>query len=172
MIDRMIRAARLDIQLYEEVEHRGDLTSQALTVVVLVSVLSGVGLFLSQAISGQVGQAIGGLILGAIAAIVGWVVWSFLTYWIGTTFLGGTATYGELLRTIGYASSPNALRALGFIPVVGGIIVLVASLWTLVAGVVAVRQALDFSTGRAIVTVVIGWVPMVIIMVLFMARSM
>jgi len=98
-----------------------------------------------------------------VAAIVGWAIWAFLTYWIGTALFGGTATYGELLRTIGFAYTPNALGIFGFIPVLGGIIAFVGAVWALIAGIIAVRQALDFSTGKAIVTAIVGWIVLIII---------
>ena len=73
-------------------------------------------------------------------------------------FFGGTATPGELLRTIGFAQAPGVLNILAFIPVVGGLIGIITLIWSLVAGIIAVRQALDFDTGKAILTTVIGWV--------------
>ncbi|MGB6680895.1 MAG: YIP1 family protein, partial [Candidatus Bathyarchaeia archaeon] len=73
------------------------------------------------------------------------------------------ATYGELLRCIGFSSSPGVLRILIFIPILGAIIVFIASIWSLVAMVIAVRQALDFSTGRAIATCIVGFIVMVVI---------
>jgi len=49
---------------------------------------------------------------------------------------------------------------LGVVPVVGGIIFLVASVWMLVAMVIAVRQALDYtSTWRAIGVVLLSFIP-------------
>jgi len=46
----------------------------------------------------------------------------------------------------------------------GGLISLVASIWALIAMVIAVRQALDFTTGRAILTCIVGWIVMVVIL--------
>lgn len=163
MIDRMMRASRLEVGLYEEVEHDLDATTQAFQVVVVVAVATGLGAGLGALFGGSVGGAVGALILGVIVSVVGWLVWSYVTFWIGTTLFGGTATYGELLRTIGFASSPGVLRVLSFIPVLGSLLSLAVAIWTLIAGVIAVRQALDFDTGKAIATVVIGWVIAVIL---------
>jgi hypothetical protein len=68
-----------------------------------------------------------------------------------------SATWGELLRTIGFSNSPGIFRFFSFVPFVGGLISFAASVWALIAGVIAVRQALDFTTGRAIATCVVGW---------------
>src|SRR5262249_7144360 len=98
-----------------------------------------------------------------LSALIFWVVWAYVTYFVGTQFFGGTATPGEMLRTIGFAQSPGVLRILSFIPVLGGLISFIVAIWSIVAGVIAVRQALDFDTGKAILTVIIGFVVVVIV---------
>jgi hypothetical protein len=103
---------------------------------------------------------------GLIAALVGWVLWAGVTYLIGDKVFGGTATWGELLRTLGFAQSPGVLYILAFIPLLGWVVRFGVAVWVLVAGVIAIRQALDFSTGKAVLTAVLGWVAMVILGVL------
>ena len=166
LLDRMIRAARLDASLYEEVEKDATATNQALLVVVVASVCSGIGASIAGALTGGLGALGVGLVVGVVAALVGWFVWSFVTYFIGTRLLKGPqteATYGQLLRCIGFSDSPRVLGILVFIPVIGVGISLLASIWSLVAMVVAVRQALDFSTGRAIATCIVGFIVVLII---------
>jgi hypothetical protein len=164
IIDRMIRAARLEPQLYEEVEHDQSATGQAMLVVVLGAIAAGIG-----ALSGGVI----GLIVGIIAALIFWALYAFIAYWVGTNIFKGPrteATWGELLRTLGFASSPRVLLILGIIPIAGGLIWLAVFIWTLVTTVIAIRQALDFATGRAIATAVVSWLPMVVVpLVLFSA---
>lgn len=158
MIQRMIRAAKLDVSLYEEVEANPGLTSEAMGVVALVSILTGLGSGL-----GATGELAGfggflfALIVGAVVAVIAYLIWAWLAFFIGTRLFKGTADWGELRRTLGYAYTPNALAFLIFVPGVGGLIALIGSLWALVAGVVAVRQALDFDTGKAVLTVIVGW---------------
>ncbi|MFQ6059464.1 MAG: YIP1 family protein [Anaerolineae bacterium] len=165
MIGRMIRAARLNIDVYEEVERDEAATTEALIVVVLVSLLAGVGSGLATLLSRQAGfgGAVGSLIFGVIAALIGWVIWAFLTYFIGTRLFGGTATWGELLRTLGYAYTPGVLGVFSFIPCLGALLAFVGAIWQLVATIVAVRQALDFDTTKAVLTCIIGWVILIII---------
>ncbi len=150
IIDRMIRAARLEPQLYEEVEHDQSATSQAILVVVLGAIAGGIG-----ALSG----GIAGLVVGVIASLVGWAVYAFIAYWVGTNIFKGPqteATWGQLLRTLGFANSPRVLMVLVIIPVVGIIVGLAVFIWMLFTTVVAIRQALDFDTGRAIGTAVVS----------------
>lgn len=168
LTDRMMRAARLDNMLYEEVEADTAATSQAATVVTIVAVASAIGGAIAAMLTGDAGIAaiLGSFIAGIVSALLGWVVWSYITYFVGTAIFGGTATPGEMLRTIGFAQSPGVLNILAFIPIVGGIIGLVVLIWQLVAGIVAVRQALDFSTGKAVLTAVIGWIGLIIVIFL------
>ena len=77
--------------------------------------------------------------------------------------LGGTATYGEMLRTLGFAQSPNVLLIFSAIPLLGGLLRFVLLIWVLLAGLIAIRQALDVGTGKAIITAILGWIVMVII---------
>jgi len=163
--ERMIRAAKLDASLYEEVEADRGALGQATAVVVLASLAAGFGAFAR-------GGA-GGFLFATIAALAGWYVWAFLTYWIGTRFLPEPQTqadYGELLRTIGFSSSPGVIRVLGVIPGLTGPVFLVASIWMLVAMVIAVRQALDYTgTLRAVGVCLIGWIVQVLILALLLA---
>ena len=163
-IDRIVRAAKLDINLYEEVEADKGAMGQAMGVVVLSSIAAGIGSI------GTIG--VKGIIIGAITALIAWYVWAYMTYFIGAKILPEPQTkadHGELLRTIGFSSSPGLLRILAIIPGIGGIIFMIASVWMLVAMVIAVRQALDYqSTLRAVGVCMIGWViQLIILMILF-----
>jgi hypothetical protein len=160
--DRMIRAAKLDVHLYEEVEADKDSLRQAMGVVLLSSAAAGVGSI------GTVG--LGGILIGTLASLAGWYIWAWLTYFIGTKFLAEPQTeadLGQLLRTTGFSSSPGLIRILGIIPGLGTIVFAVASIWMLVAMVIAVRQALDYtSTLRAVGVCAIGWIIQTLILLL------
>ena len=156
-VNRMIRAAKLEVPLYEEVEADLTATNQALMVVVLVAVASGIG----QASSGR--NVIAGILFGLVTALIGWAVWSYVMYFVGTRFMGGTATYGELLRTLGFAESPGVLFIFGIIPGLGGLIRAIAGIWVLVTSFIAIRQALDIDNGKTAVTIVIGIVALLVV---------
>jgi hypothetical protein len=155
LVQRMTGAAMLNVATYEEVEADRTATGQAATVVAIVAVASAIG-----AAEGGIGAIIGGL----IGAILGWLVWSAVTYFVGTRLFGGTADWGELLRTIGFAQSPGVLYILGIIPLLGGLVRFAVMIWILVAGIIAIRQALDFSTGKAVLTALLGWLALVAVM--------
>ncbi len=154
LLSRILRAAKLDVSLYEEVEADEGALGQATLVVILSSLASGIGMIFI--------LGIGSLITSTIAALIGWYIWAFLTYIIGTKLLPEPQTeadQGQLLRTLGFASSPGLIRVLGIIPGLSGVINFIAMVWMLVAMIIAVRQALDFkSTLRAVIVCLIGWI--------------
>jgi hypothetical protein len=150
---RMKGAALLHIDTYEEVEADHTATGQAAGVVALVAI--------AQAIGGA-GEGGFGIFAGVISALLGWLLWAGITYLIGAKLFGGTATWGELLRTIGFAQTPGVLHVLGLIPVLGGIIRFGVAIWVLIAGIIAIRQALDINTGKAILTAVLGWLVIIL----------
>jgi len=152
-VNRMIGAARLDVGTYEEVKADSKATVQAIAVVLLSAAASGIGSIRAGAL--YVFTAFG-------IALVAWVAWAFLTWLVGTKFLAEEETeadVGPLVRTTGFAASPGILSALGWIPILGPVIINLAWLWVLAATVVAVRQALNYkSTGRAVLVSTIGGV--------------
>lgn len=161
---RMLRAAKLDSHLYEEVEADRGALGQAMLVVVLSSLAAGVG--------GVARGGFLGLLAGTLAALVGWFVWAWLVYLIGTKLLPQPQTrsdIGELLRVTGFSSAPGVIRVLGIVPGLMTLVNLVAAIWMLVAMVIAVRQALDYSgTGRAVGVCLIGWLIQVAILALLL----
>ena len=164
--ERMIGAARLDAETYEEVEHDANAMGQAVAVVLLSSIAAGIGSVLYM-------DLVTALVVGSIAALLGWVIWAFLTWFIGTKVLPEPTTeadVGQLLRTIGFASAPGVLRVVGVIPGIGGLLMLACDIWMLAAMVVAVRQALDYtSTWRAVGVCLIGWVILIVVQMAVLA---
>jgi hypothetical protein len=150
---RVIRALKLEAALFEEVEADRGATAQAIVIVLLSGIAAGIG---------SSGRGLtGGILLLTTASVVAWMVWAVVTYVIGTKILPGARTeadMGQLLRTVGFSSALGVIQVLGVIPTLAGAIFLVASVWMLVAMVVAVRQALDYeSTARAVGVCLIGW---------------
>ena len=147
LVQRMMGAAMLNVATYEEVEADRTATGQAAAVVAIVAVATAIG---------AIGDGTGGIIGGLLSAFLGWLVWSAITYFVGTKLFGGTADMGEMLRTIGFAQSPGVLNILGIIPILGGLVRFAVLIWILVAVVIAIRQALDFDTGKAVGTALVG----------------
>jgi hypothetical protein len=152
---RILGALRLDPSVYEDVERDRQALGQALAVVVLSSLATGVG-------SGPLptGESVP-LLVGVFFALVGWVIWAGLIFLIGTKVVPEPQTRSdivELMRTTGFAAAPGLFGLLGLMPFIGQLFTLGVSLWMLAAMVIAVRQALDFtSVWRSLGVVFIGW---------------
>jgi Yip1 domain len=157
--ERLTGVLMLDVRTFEEIEADTSATTQALLVVVAASVAAGLG----------AGVRLGGigLLRETLGALIGWVMWAAVTWFIGAKLLPEPQTrtdMGELLRVIGYAYAPNLFGFFAFLPAIGGIISTIVAFWLLAATIVAVRQALDYvSTLRAAAVVGIGWLIFVLI---------
>lgn len=185
MLNRIIGVLKLDVNTFEEIEHDESATGQAAIIVAVVAILSAIGGFfgarsgnavfqqLQQRLGDFAGDVpapaiptispVGAAINAFIAAFIAWLVWSFLTYLIGTNLFKGRATVGEMLRVLGFAQAPQLLRLFSFIPCLGAIISLVAVIWSLIAGFIAIRQGLDLDNGKTAVTIIVSWLVAVVI---------
>ena len=170
MLQRMIGAARLNVHTYEDVENDQTATKQALLVVVLVSIASGIGAISIGAIGAGDAPILNFLARIAVG-IIGWAIWAYITFFVGTKFLNTPETHadwGQLARGTAFAQTPGLLRVFGIIPYIGGVIVLISVIWTIIAMVIAVRQCLDYqSTYRAISVVLISFIPYIMLVALF-----
>jgi hypothetical protein len=151
---RVYWAATLNSGLYEEVEADRKSLGQAMGVVVISSIAAAVG--------ANMYAGIYDLVSAMMIALITWVLWAWLTYFIGTRLLRSEETqadFGEVLRTTGFSSAPGLFRIFGFLPVVGMPIFVLSHIWMLVAFVIAVRNALDFgSLKRAVAVCALGWI--------------
>ncbi len=161
LVDRMIGAARLDARTFEGIEHDTGATGQAAIVVILAAIAGGIG---------SLGEEGGrGFFGGIISSLIGWAVFAGFAYFVGTRLLAGRATvssWNEVLRTLGFAYTPMILTVFGFIPILGAIITLIAFIWFLAAGVIALRQALDMDTGRAVLVGVVAWLLQIVVAII------
>lgn len=161
MVDRIVRAIRLDWTVFREIAEDEDAMKEAAIIVVVVTFLSAIGsatgLLMARA-------GIGAAFLGFLnewlisGILIGWIGWAILTYFVGSLLFSGKSNIPEMMRVLGYASAPRLLGLFGFIPCVGWIIALAGWLLSLIAGFLAVREAMEFETVEAIVSVVISWV--------------
>ena len=162
-VNRIIRACKLDVSLYEEVEADKSATLQAALVVVLSSLAAGVG---------ALSLGASNFLMAPLISLVSWYIWAYLIYFIGAKLFpepNTKADHGQLLRTIGFSSAPGLIRIFGFTPELMSITFIGAGIWMLVATVVAVRQALDYtSTWRAIGVVIIGFLVQAIVLIMIL----
>lgn len=159
-VDRIVGAIRLDSATYDEVENDSNATWQAVAVVAGVAVLTGIG---------AATQGTDGLIGGVISSLIFWAIYTFFVYIVGTMLLRSpetSASFSQVLRPLGFAYAPSFLGILGFIPLIGWLMVLIGGIWSVAASIVAIRQSLEVTTGRAVAVAIIAFVAMVAVMVL------
>ena len=162
MLTRMLGAAMLNPDTFEDVEHDTSATWQAVAVVILVSIASGIG----GVLAGD-GDFLRGVLFGVIRGVVSWAVWALAAMLVGTTLLKTAATHadwGQVARGTGFAQTPGLLSVLVFIPFAGGVITFAVFIWQLAAMIISLRQTLDYdSTWRAFFVVVIAFIPVIIV---------
>ena len=152
LINRIFRAIKIDVELYEEVERDKSATTQAGLVVVLSSMAAGVGAL-------QLGAS--NFLLAPIASLISWYVWAYIIYFVGVKLFPEKNTksnHGELLRTIGFSSAPGLIRVFGITPDLMAVTFIGSAFWMLACMVVGVRAALDYkSLWRALGVVIVAW---------------
>jgi hypothetical protein len=161
VLDRIIRAVRLDPTLYREVSEDQNSMTEAAIIVVVVTFLAAVGTAVGVLIGqGTVGRAFLSFLNNWLISdiLIGWIGWAILTYFVGTMLFKGKTDIPEMMRVLGFASAPRLLGIFGIIPCLGWIASLAGWILSLIAGVIAIREAMEFDTGNAIITVVISWV--------------
>lgn len=168
---RMIGAMQADVKTFQEIENDPAAFSQAITVIVIAGVASLIGNIF------RVG-VIGGVIR-LVISLVAYALFSVLVFVIGTKVMPEPTTkadFNETFRTVGFAASPGVLYVLAIIPVLGVLISFVIGIWSIVIGVIAVREVLDYSnTGRAIIVALIAavicWIVAFVVMLPILAAA-
>lgn len=154
-VRRFIGALMLDAGTYEDIEADRGAGGSAFLVIALACA-AGAFAAKSLSVAGSPGFAI------AMAMMLGWwIVWAMLITAIGTRLLPEPQTRSnpsELLRSIGFAAAPGTFFALAAMPAAAMFVYILVSLWMIAATVIAVRQALDYTTTwRAVAVCVIAW---------------
>ena len=145
ILNRAIRVAKLDLPVYRQIAQDGNATKEAAIVVAVVALASGIG---------ALTDSFGRVVVAIAGAFAWWIVFAAMTYFFGKNIFGTRATevnVESLMRSQGYAKVPGVLAFFGFIPVIGTLLGIVAWIWALITAIVAIRETLIISTGRAIV---------------------
>ena len=164
MIRRMIGAALLNVNVYEEIEADPKATFQAVLIVILASFSAGIGAFSLYSVN----PSILDLTLSSFTSLIRWAFLALITYFVGSILLKTDqtdVTWGQLARTMGFAQTPAIIVSLGFFSEdIYRFITMIVTFWLIARMVIAVRQALDFKRGmsgnlRAFIVVLIASIP-------------
>lgn len=152
--ERYVGAMQAKVATFEEVERDTSAMGQAVTVIVIAAVASGIGSIYYEGLGGVVGTL--------LASLLGYAAWAGIVFLVGTKLMADTNTkadFPEVFRVVGFAAAPGIINVLGIIPFLGWLIKFAVSIWMLVVMVVAVRQVLDYTdTMKAVIVCVIGWI--------------
>jgi len=159
LMDRVVRAVKLDSTLYKEVSADETKTTEAMIVVAIAAAIGGLGLAI-----GPGNFRFGSWLLSIILApTLGLAIGTGILWLIGKLF-SGKAQFMEMFRPLGYAYAPSALA---IIPWIGS---LVGWVWSLVCAVIAVRESEEVSTGSAaaivLIPAVVGFILAVILILI------
>lgn len=157
--DRIRGAMMLDARIYREVEQDTEASGQASLTVVLAALAAGFGALLSS----DIFRNALGLVL---SSVLQWIVFSFVAYFAGTALFSTSQTSvtpGQVLRSVAFAQAPKFFLVLGIIPLLGWVVGLVVFFWFLAASIVALREAFEFDTGRAVATGLIALVGIIVV---------
>ena len=157
MLDRIIRIIKLDFPVFKDIESDPKATTEAAIIVAATSVLSAIG----SAVGSH--RPVMAFVGGVISGLVGWIVWSYLSHFVGSVLYKSRGTFDNMLRVIGYASAPQLLGILNIIPCVGWIGGLAGAILSLIASIMAIREGLDLDTGQAIIVALVGFVALVLV---------
>ena len=157
MLDRIIRIIKLDFTAFKEIESDPKATTEAAIVVAVASVLSAIG-----AAAGSQ-KPVMAFLGGVISGVVGWIVWSYVSHFVGGVLYKSQGTFENMLRVIGYASAPQLLGIFNIIPCVGWIAALAGGILALIASVMAIREGLDLDTGKAIIVALVGFLALLLV---------
>ena len=157
ILDRMLGAALLETETYEEAALASSVWMQAALVVVITSVAAGIG---------NLGGGLTGFVVAFLGGLLGWGFCAFGSYWTAIKKFGIPRTETALAATVrglGFASTPRLFLVFTFIPTIGFLIGLAVHTWTLITIGFAVKPALDLDTRPSIMVALAGWLPMLVV---------
>ena len=157
IFQRAMRMVKFDNTVYREIKDDPEATNQAGAIVLAVSLVAAIG-----SLFGPKGFLV--FLFSFVFAVLGWLLWSWVTMFVGTRLFGGQADFWQMARVLGYARIPSILSVFALIPCVGWLLSLAGGILSLVLGVVAIRESMELTTEKAIVTVIIGWIALMVVM--------
>lgn len=154
IVARVSRMIKMDHTVYDEIAADENATTEAAVIVIVTALLSALGVLFVSNFRGFLGTLIAQI-------VVGWILWSAIVWVVGSKLFNGNGTFSNVLRVLGYVTAPLIL---GIIPVVGG---LVGGILSLVLAFFAIRETMDLTTEKTVLTIIIGWAINLIIGLIF-----
>ena len=166
LVNRIIGAFTFRKDVYAEVEKDTSFTTTAWILVAVVAFLNQLGSFAS---SDLVGWLLGAIV-GTIFAVIGFAVGALVINWVGRAVFNADVSFDELVRTLGLAYVWQVIGVVGVLSAFSAAlscvlapVVIIAVLLMIVAWFIAAKEALDLEWGQTIVTVILGWLALIVV---------
>lgn len=161
---RMLRVIKLDSSLFEEIIDDSTSQSQYAWVVAILAMATGFGMF------SQAGATAVNICL--VTTFLSWYFWAFSVYFIGTYMFREVESKTDrktIMRVMGFANAPGALRLLGVVPQTAPVVFLVTTIWMIAASVTGVKQAMHIRENSKVVVLCAGtWLLSFLVQVLLL----
>ncbi len=148
---RMFRAIKLDQSFFEEVAAESSLQPHSVWAVAIFAMATSFGFF-----SAAGGTAVN---IALITTMIAWYVWAFSIFYIGSRFFSvekESADRKTVMRIVAFAAAPGLIRLMGIIPQLAIVVMVVSSVWILIAAVLGLRKVYTQTSTANIAAVTIG----------------
>ena len=166
LTNRIIGAFTFRSGIYAEVEEDTTFTTTAWILVAVVAFLNQLGSFASS----ELVNWLVGAVVGTIFALVAFAVGALVINWVGRGVYKADVTFDELVRTLGLAYVWQVVGVLGIVSAFSTTlscilapVMVIAAILLVVAWFVAAKEALDLDWVKTIITVILGWVSLIVI---------
>ncbi len=167
IVNRIVRLAKLDTTVFDEVRDDARELIPALVVAAIACLLAGLGALLFWKVVPDFepdGLVVNTLILGTIFTVAMYGVAALIIYVVMAQMYKVTIDLQALIRTMGYAAIPLALSVLQFIPLLWPVFALVPLALLFVMMIYAVQSASGAESTQVVMATTIGFTVMVLVL--------
>jgi len=167
ILNRILRLARLDTTVFDEVRDDENELIPALIVAGIASLLAGLGAALFWEFNFDRGPDnvwLNNFILGGLFMAALYMVWVLIAYVIVVQVFKATADLQSLIRTMGYAAVPLAICVLMFIPVLYPVFAIVPLALLFVMTIYAVQSVTNADSSQVVIANTAGFAVMVLVL--------
>jgi hypothetical protein len=192
--ERLGGVVTLQRPTYEALQHDPEATGQSWLIVTLLGLANGIAVITTpiatvlpgmpddlqgqvQADAAEVAAALSfdtterrllALAAGVIGAIISWYLSAWLLRVIGNRMAsnaGRAVSPEEMRRLVAWGYAPSLASFLAPIPLIGGLLATLGTLWAFVTGVMAVRAAFNVGIGRAIAIEIVAFLLVLLVVI-------
>ena len=161
----MLKVSRLSSSAYVELRNDETATGQAVAALFLACLGYALGFTtLKILVLGELPWALDSLLVGTLSqlllSMLAALVWAFMLFIVGTKLFKGKAKFWQLARPLFFSATPGILFVLIAIPIylVYATVFVGVFVWVILAGVLALKNSMEFDYNRTLLTYIVGFV--------------